>query len=113
MPPITWKIKYPDSYSVQYNAGQPSANTSDPTVVIYLNKGETQVGIIRFYKDGTQLQPPSFAVEVIGLNYHMSQYPHILDMLRNEKPLHLKFDDKNGVRTGYVYVGGEPIGEGE
>lgn len=113
MPPITWKFKYPDNYSVQYNAGQPAPSSSDATVVIYLNQGETRVGLIRVYEDGATLQPPSFSAEVIGLNYHMRHYPHLIDMLRNEKPLTLKFDDKNGVRTGYVFVGREPIGEGE
>jgi hypothetical protein len=38
-------------------------------------------------------------------------YTHILDILRNEKPIYFSFSQKS--KLGYIHTGKEPVGEGE
>jgi hypothetical protein len=41
----------------------------------------------------------------------VSRYPAFVDLLRNEKPVWVRFDDAK--RSFIVFCGVEPVGEGE
>ncbi len=45
--------------------------------------------------------------------YHHSQLQHLIDMLRNEKPIFVFFDNDNGFRNSRISTTDEPVGEGE
>ncbi len=45
--------------------------------------------------------------------YHHHQLDHLLDMLRNEKPVFVFFNDDNGYANSRISTTDEPIGEGE
>lgn len=48
----------------------------------------------------------------IRLSYHRADYPNILDMLRNEKPLFIWINPSNKI-GGIATDSTEPVGEGE
>jgi hypothetical protein len=54
------------------------------------------------------------ATEKIGVAYQrFSQYPHYLDLVRNEKPISVVFRPETTPPTFVVYCAGEVPGEGE
>jgi hypothetical protein len=45
--------------------------------------------------------------------YHHSQLDHLIDMLRNEKPIFVFFNNDNGFANSRISTTDEPVGEGE
>jgi hypothetical protein len=45
--------------------------------------------------------------------YHHSQLPHLIDMLRYEKPIHVFFNDDGGLPNSRISTTHEPVGEGQ
>ncbi len=69
------------------------------------------LGAAIFYDDDHTLPPAiQYSSGIIGLNYHMSEFQPILDMLRNEKPVYIHY---NGELNSRLTTSGEPVGEGE
>ncbi|MEB8329778.1 hypothetical protein OO009_10450 [Flavobacteriaceae bacterium KMM 6897] len=48
--------------------------------------------------------------KLVYLNYPMSMYPNVIDLLRNEKPIYFSYSES--LKMGYLRTGKEPIGEG-
>ncbi|MBV1911643.1 MAG: hypothetical protein KUG78_20290 [Kangiellaceae bacterium] len=48
-----------------------------------------------------------------SLYYHHSQLDHLIDMLRNESPIHVYFNNDHGFSNSRISTGDEPIGDGE
>lgn len=49
----------------------------------------------------------------VSLYYHHHQLQHLIDMLRNEKPITVFFDDDGGFNNSRISTSDEPAGEGE
>lgn len=47
----------------------------------------------------------------ISCHYTATDYPQVLDILRNEKPVYVEFDERTNVAN--VRTSAEPVGEGE
>ena len=47
------------------------------------------------------------------VHYHHSQLDHLIDMLRNEAPVTVFFDNDNGFANSRISTTDEPAGEGE
>ena len=45
--------------------------------------------------------------------YHLHQLPQLIDMLRNESPVTVMFNDDNGWPNSRISTANEPVGEGE
>ena len=45
--------------------------------------------------------------------YHHSQLPHLIDMLRYEKPVYVFFNNDGGLNNSRISTTDEPVGEGE
>src|SRR5262245_1541161 len=45
--------------------------------------------------------------------YHHHQLPHLIDMLRNEKPIFVFFNNTSGFNNSRISTTDEPVGEGE
>jgi hypothetical protein len=45
--------------------------------------------------------------------YHHAQLDHLIDMLRNEKPIFVYFNNDNGWANSRISTTDEPVGEGE
>jgi hypothetical protein len=82
---------------------------------LYGKAGRTTkpIGVIQFEEDPARLPATDHlsAQGSVVLYYSLDQYPHILDLLRNESPLHLRFNKDN--KFGQISTSKEPVGEGE
>ncbi len=90
-----------------------SSNTFNPRLWLYGAENKI-IGQLVFHPEGSVL-PADIARSngTYDLMYHLSEYPMLLDMLRNEKPVYLLF---NGAGPGWenaVTTANEPTGEGE
>jgi hypothetical protein len=78
-------------------------------------KGAGQTCSVWFVEDpAANLQPAALvAPNYYAFYYHHSQLPHLIDMLRNEKPITVFFNDDNGFNNSRISTSDEPVGEGE
>ena len=53
------------------------------------------------------------AANYYAFYYHHHQLAHLIDMLRNESPVSVFFDDNNGFNNSRISTTDEPVGEGE
>jgi hypothetical protein len=53
------------------------------------------------------------AANYYAFYYHHSQLDHLIDMLRNEKPVFVFFNNDNGFANSRISTTDEPVGEGE
>jgi hypothetical protein len=70
---------------------------------------------VRFVEDAetdipaAQQASPNFYI----FYYHRSQLQHLIDMLRNEKPIFVFFNNDGGFNNSRISTTNEPVGEGE
>lgn len=71
------------------------------------------VGAAYFHPDSAVVSLPAMRTETgtIILNYPLSLYPHVVDILRNEKPVFVRFKDGEPP-SGSIDTSVEPVGEG-
>lgn len=58
--------------------------------------------------DAEQLASSSFS-----FHFHLHQLPVLIDMLRNERPVFVYFNNDNGWPNSRISTADEPVGEGE
>ena len=73
-------------------------------------------GQLQFFLDSATIPANSKSVWDDGtqsyqVSFRYSQYAGIIDLLRNENPVYLVFDEDK--LTASIVAGGEPVGEGE
>ena len=104
------------TYKVAYRGGRPVPNGSIWRAVIILrDTGGNKIGTAFFHLDPTSMparseQRPSGQVWV---HYALEDFPHVLDLLRNESPIHLRYDDDPESMQGSITTTAEPVGEEE
>ena len=91
------------SYQVQY-----AANSFVPRIWLR-DTSNASIGQLVFRPDGTALPQDSAK----NLYYHLSNYPHVIDLLRNEKPVYWHFVGTGGGNENAIRTSIEPQGEGE
>jgi hypothetical protein len=96
-------VKQIGSYQVQY-----AANTFVPRIWLKDTSNGT-IGQLLFLPDGKTLPADSQQ----NLYYHLSDYPHLIDLLRNEKPVYWHFVGTGGGNENAIRTSPEPQGEGE
>lgn len=92
-----------EEYVVSY-----ASNTFAPR--IFLRSGGNYVGQLVFLQNGMAKPVDNISGGIINLFYWIDNFPHCLDILRNEAPVYLFFNGpgvENGIRTVQ-----EPVGEG-
>lgn len=95
-----------DEYEVMY-----SANTFFPRV--WLKSAGKYIGQLVFQPDGSVLPPDGIAGGQVNLYYHLQQYMHCIDLLRNEKPMYLLYSGSGGGFENGIKTTPEPVGEAE
>jgi hypothetical protein len=96
-----------DAYKLSYSrAGELVGSGS---VTFY--SGQTSVGSIIFRQSGSTLNAPNLVDGKIWLYYPLSSFHDIVDILRNERPLHLYLDPDS--KFGGIGTETEPTGEAE
>ena len=68
---------------------------------------------VYFYEEGVTMPPPSgpAASGSITLTYRSNRFDSVMDILRNEKPVYVYYDEGGG--NGGIATHVEPVGEGE
>lgn len=92
------------TYTLHYQSG-----ASIEALIQIFNAG-TIVGNIKFHKDGSALPPNTLAGGIHTLNYHLSRFRDVLQILQYEKPLQVNV---TGGVADLMATGFEPVGEQE
>ncbi|HKW02699.1 MAG TPA: hypothetical protein VJN96_22945 [Vicinamibacterales bacterium] len=95
-----------DQYAVMY-----SANSFYPR--IWLKGGGKFIGQLNFLANGVALPPDGLSGGMPNLFYHLDNFPHVLDLLRNEKPTYINYLGSGGGFENSIMTSDEPQGEGE
>jgi hypothetical protein len=102
-------------YDVAYYAGGRNAAGYPYRAIIGLRDEDGRlVGAAYFHRDSTKM-PGADTQKVSGYiscHYAEAEYPHVLDLLRNEKPVFVEFEAGVGNIAG-IRTSAEPVGEGE
>ena len=99
-------LKKIDEYEVMY-----SANTFSPR--IWLKSSGKYTGQLIFQPDGSILPADNSSGGQVNIYYHLQQYAHCIDLLRNEKPLYLLYSGSGGGFENGIKTTPEIVGEGE
>jgi hypothetical protein len=91
-------------YTVVY-----SANRFPPRIWLTGGDGRPLRQQLVFMPNGASLPPDDSKT----LYYHLEDFPNVLDLLRNEKPVYLHFLGEGGGFENGIRTGQEPVGEGE
>lgn len=78
-------------------------------------KGGGNTCSVWFVEDPAAALPAAHQVapNFYAFYYHHSQLPHLIDMLRNESPITVFFNNDGGLNNSRISTTDEPIGEGE
>jgi hypothetical protein len=95
-----------EQYEVMY-----SANKFPPR--IWLKSGNKYIGQLIFEADGKVLPEDSMVNEQVNLYYHLENFEHIIDLLRNENPIYLLFNGSGGSNENGIKTIAEQVGEEE
>ena len=99
-------------YDLSYYGGSDRDRSSFRACIGLRDKGGRLIGAVYFHDDGAVHSPPAGRTErgVVMLNYPMASYAHVLDILRNEKPVFLRYRDGDPP-AGSIDTSIEPVGE--
>ena len=96
-----------EEYKIVLMAGEESDGAV--AIVQLLAEGGI-IGSCRFFADEVAL-PASVKRSTVNLSFPVSAYAEVVDLLRNEAPVFLFFQDETG--QGMLTTLAEPVGEGE
>ena len=102
-------------YDVAFYAGGKNAAGYPYRAIIGLrDDNEKLVGAAYFHLSQTTmpLGDTQKAGGYVSCHYLASDYPHIIDLLRNEKPVYVEFQANIG-NIASIRTSAEPVGEGE
>ena len=109
--PIT-EIK---NYVVAYYAGAKNLTGHPYRAIISLRDENNALLGSAYFHHSADTMPDTDTQKASGhisCHYRAEDYPHVLDLLRNEKPIYLQFEITAG-RVGSIRTNAEPVGEGE
>lgn len=101
------------SYNIRLqskNSPEKSENRIAGYISLY-NSAETQIGSITFFEDWVDIPPNKMVGTSAELGWHITKYPYIVDLLRNEGPLYLDYYNASGMAR--MTTKKEDVGEGE
>ena len=102
-------------YDVAYYAGAKNVAAYPYKAVIGLrDDNDALVGAAYFHHNATTM-PVADTMKgsgYISCHYLAEDYPHVLDILRNEKPVYVEFEVRPG-NIASIRTSAEPVGEGE
>jgi hypothetical protein len=101
-------------YEVSYFAGAQNVGGYPYRAIIALRDHTDVFVAIAYFHHSTATMPPADVQKATGLiscHYSGADFPQVLDLLRNEKPVYVEFDARTTVAN--VRTSPEPVGEGE
>lgn len=91
-----------------------SSRTSGKTNLILKGTGGETCSVWFVEDSSADLQQARIvAPNYYAFYYHHSQLGHLIDMLRNEKPITVFFNDDHNYNNSRISTADEPVGEGE
>ena len=102
-------------YDVAYYAGGKNAAAYPYRAIIGLrDENDKLLGAAYFHHFATTMPigDTERASGYISCHYMAADYPQVLDLLRNEKPIYVEFEGNIG-NIGSIRTSAEPVGEGE
>ena len=103
-------------YDVAYYAGGRNAIGYPYRAIIGLrDDNDKLIGAAYFHHDLTTMPAGDSrkASGYIYCHYLAADYPQVLDLLRNEKPVYVEFEVGTAGNIGNIRTSAEPVGEGE
>jgi hypothetical protein len=109
---MTWIIKNFDSYRIKFWGfnRKGSSDAGRTSVTISLFDGNVLVGHLNFHDYPLSLN--LYENNVVTMNFHISYFNDMIDLLRYEKPLQLHFEDRK-LGGNIQTISHEPVGEQE
>jgi hypothetical protein len=109
---VKFKSMYTEikSYRIFLDSG--TQNIRSFTTINLFDMNDKFIGALQFHEDGSELTEPK-DFEHINIQYPISKFPYIVDILRNEKPLFVGYWENRYGKYGRICTGKEPVGEGE
>ncbi len=104
-----------EKYDVAYYAGGRNAASYPYRAIIGLrNDSGALIGAAYFHHNATTMPVADTqkASGFISCHYLASDYPQVLDLLRNERPVYVEFEMRPG-NIANIRTSAEPVGEGE
>ena len=102
-------------YDVAYYAGGKNVNAYPYRAIIGLrDENNGLIGAAYFHHSATTM-PVGDTMKgsgYISCHYLAEDYPHVLDILRNESPAFVEFEVRTG-NIASIRTSAEPVGEGE
>ena len=95
-----------DAYEVLY-----SANTFGPRIA--LKNAGNYIGQLLFLPNGATLPADTVVNKQAQLYYHLEDFPNVVDLLRNEKPIYMYYNGSGGGFENGIRTMSEKVGEGE
>ena len=95
-----------DAYEVLY-----SSNTFSPRIA--LKNAGNYVGQLIFSSNSTALPVDTVVNNQVQLHYHLENFAHLIDLLRNEKPIYMYYNGSGGGFENGIKTMVEKVGEGE
>jgi hypothetical protein len=102
-------------YDVAYYAGGKNAAGYPYRAIIGLRSDDDMLIGAAYFHLSSATMPNGDAQKASGYiscHYPAADYPQILDILRNEKPVYVEFEANIG-NIGNIRTSAEPVGEGE
>jgi len=97
-------------YRIFLDAGS-QKNRSFTTINLYDTADEV-VGVLQFFDEGSEIIDP-MDFDPFYIQYPISKFPYVVDILRNEKPLFVGYWENKYGKYGRICTGREPVGEAE
>ncbi len=97
-------------YALRMYGGPHGSNSGIRGQIHLFSPSNKMLGKIDFY-DTDHTLPPDASEPYIHSHMHISEWPLIVDMLRNEAPVYLSYH--SGSDTIFLSTSQEPVGEGE
>jgi hypothetical protein len=95
-------------YHILVYGGPDGYQTNRAQITLY--GSGTPVAYVRFNDPGMAFEADSMLGSIIRMHLPTTMFQSVLDILRNEKPVHIYFAQNRGF---FGTAGTEPIGEGE
>ena len=108
-------IKEIKNYDVAYYAGAKNLSGHRYRAIIGLRDENNHLLGAAYFHHSSDTMPNADTAKATGYiscHYPAEHYPHVLDLLRNEKPVFVEFEVQLG-NVGNIRTSAEPVGEGE
>ena len=102
-------------YDVAYYAGAKNLSGHPYRAIIGLRDENNMLLGAAYFHHNASTMPTADTQKsngYIACHYPAESYPHVLDLLRNEKPVFVEFEVAAG-NVGNIRTSAEPVGEGE